>query len=83
MLASSASTTRAVEFKSVAGHGCWFGVLAASLLQLRAQVFNVRSIVGHREDQRLDLARLRLLVHVVYQVALALDTSVGDLTDLL
>ena len=40
-------------------------------------------IVQHFEDQRLDLARVRLLVYVFNEVALALDTSVGDLTDLL
>ena len=35
------------------------------------------------EDQRLNLASFRLLVHIVNQAALALDATVGNLADLL
>ena len=39
--------------------------------------------MGHFEDHRLNLASLRLLVHVVDKTALALDTTVCDLADFL
>ena len=40
-------------------------------------------IEGHREDERLYLSSLGLLVNVLYKVAFALDAPIGDLADLL
>lgn len=40
-------------------------------------------LVANVEDEGLDLAVLRLLVHVLNEVSLSLDTAVGDLADLL
>jgi len=50
---------------------------------LIAHHLNVAEIEGHREDERLDLPGLRLLIHVLNKVAFALNAPIGDLADLL
>lgn len=50
---------------------------------LTAELLNVFHDMWHVENERLDLARLRLLVNILYEVALALDTAEGDFADFL
>lgn len=51
--------------------------------ELESEVFDVAGRVCDVKDQGLNLAHLRLLVHVVHEVALALDAAKGNLADLL
>ena len=50
--------------------------------KLHPHILNVARIVTHIKNERLNLARLRLLVDIVDEAALALDASVGNLADL-
>lgn len=58
------------------------GLLLSSCDQFFAEAFHMVDDCDHIHDQGLDLARLRLLVHILNKVALALNASIGDLTDL-
>ena len=64
-------------------HDCTLLLLLPGRDELHPNVLDVAHIVAHIEDEWLDLARLRLLVDVVNEAALALDASIGYLTDLL
>lgn len=51
--------------------------------QLHTKVVDKLGVVGYFEDERLDLACFWLLVHVVDQASLTLDTAIGNLADFL
>ena len=58
-------------------------LLCSSCEKIESIALNIARSVRDFEDQGLDLARLRLFVHILHQVALALDPSKGDLADFL
>lgn len=51
--------------------------------QTGANALNLAMVMMDLEDKRLDLARLRLLVNVLHEVTLTLDSAKGDLANLL
>ena len=69
--------------KFLRAHDCTLLLLLPGRDELHPNVLDVARMVAHIEDEWLDLARLRLLVDVVDEAALALDAPVGDLADLL
>lgn len=57
--------------------------LLSRLDELESEALNVAGRVRDVKDQGLNLAHLRLIVHVVHEVALALDAAKSNLADLL
>ena len=52
--------------------------------QFHSKIFDRSWALVHLKDERLDLSRVGLLlVHVIDEIALALEPAVGDLADLL
>lgn len=57
-------------------------LLLSGCNQFLAEALHLVNGGHHVHDQGLDLARLRLLVHILNKVSLALNAAVGDLADL-
>lgn len=63
--------------------GLHFSLILTLSKERVTNALNISAVLVYIHDQGLDLSRLRLLVHVLDQVTLALDSPVGDLADLL